>query len=483
MSRRGKLAVAVLSMLALVATCEVAHAQPTEPGASSPASPPFTLEVDSDAPDVISFEALAARIGSDLAAPVTRPGPAAASRAAIAIRFRGGELTVRAVHQGGRVLERTVKTQGDDAAVQREAVLLASNLARDEAREILDALAARPAPVVEPAPAPPPASSPLPAPNDGATPVTVSFFYPLATNLGRPNVATWFSFSLLYDRIGTAHAQLGSGVLYASRRVSGLQLGALGSASGGAVTGAQIGVAGNIARGNIEGAQLSSGANVARSGMTGAQLAVGLNLAQGSVTGVELSSGANIAARDVTGVQLAPFNFAESVDGVQAGVVNIARRVRGAQLGIVNIADEVEGTSLGIISISRGGVHPIVWGSNLHYMNAGVKFSTKYVYTITAFQYGTLETGLNKTVGTSVAVGGHIPIGPRFDIELEVALTNLSPNPSRKDSNTWLASHVLPGYSFARHLRVFAGGGVRWPVAIDVGRPVPRPEVLAGVQF
>jgi hypothetical protein len=38
-------------------------------------------------------------------------------------------------------------------------------------------------------------------------------------------------------------------------------------------------------------------------------------------------------------------------------------------------------------------------------------------------------------------------------------------------------------YSFAPHLRAFAGGGVRLPVSVEVGRDVTRPEVLAGFQF
>ncbi|MBX3193441.1 MAG: hypothetical protein KF819_41045, partial [Labilithrix sp.] len=91
MSRRGKTAVAILSALALGAACEIAHAQPAPPSAAAEAAPAYTLEVDSDAPDVLSFEALAARIGSDLGGAVARPGAAEPSRAAIAIRYRDRE--------------------------------------------------------------------------------------------------------------------------------------------------------------------------------------------------------------------------------------------------------------------------------------------------------------------------------------------------------------------------------------------------------
>lgn len=486
MSRQRKVAVAILSTVALVTACELANAQPNEPVAGEAASaPPYTLEVDSDAPDVVSYEALAARVGSDLGGAVARPGKVPASRVAITIRYRDRELAVRAVHPGGRVLERTVKAEGDDAAVQREAVLLAANLARDEARELLDVLAARPAP---PAPAPaaaPPKKQEPPAEDEGYHAVSAAFFSPLATNYALPNVKTNFNLSLVYGRVGTVDgAQMGSGVVYASRRVDGAQLAGAAAVTAGPVDGAQLSGAFDYAGGRVDGAQLSGATNIALKGMTGAQVTGAANVSRGSFSGVQMSGAANVATGDFEGAQLSSVNVAGAVDGAQLGVINIAKRVRGTQIGVINIAEEVDGVALGAISISKNSIHPIAWTSNLQYANAGIKFSTKYVYTLIGVHSGTIEGDFDN-VGTTAAIGGHIPLPAGFDIEVQNVLTHLVPRPSQstKNGNLWIAYQAMAGYSFAPHLRVFAGGGARQPLSVDLGRDVVRPEVLAGVQF
>ncbi|MBX3201855.1 MAG: hypothetical protein KF894_27215 [Labilithrix sp.] len=519
MSRRRKAAAAILSALMLGAACELAHAQEAAPSEGSEEAPAYTLEVDSDAPDVVSFEALAARLGSDLRGAVARPGGAAPSRAAIVIRYRERELVVRAAHAGGRVLERAVRAEGDGAAVQREAVLLAGNLARDEARELLDALAARPAPPPRVPPEAPAAPAPPAKPrvDEGYHPVTVALFHPLATNYARPNATSNLSVSLIYGRVGLLDgAALGGAVVYASRGVYGLQLGVAATAVNGPLDGAQLGGAGNLVTGpgngvqiagggnlalarfdgaqlggalNLvegagSGAQVAGGANLALARFDGAQLGGAFNLTRGGLSGVQIAGGGNVVTRQVDGAQLGSVNVAGSVDGLQLGVINVARKVDGAQLGAINIAEEVDGAALGVISISKHGIHPIAWTSNLQYMNAGVKFSTKYVFTAVAAHTGTIEGDFDN-VGVTGIVGGHIPLPARFDVEVQGAVSHLVPRPSQsaKKGNVWVAPQVIGGYSFARHLRVFAGGGVRLPATVDLGRDVARPEVLAGVQF
>ena len=487
MSRRRKAAAAILSALMLGAACELAHAQEAAPSEGSEEAPAYTLEVDSDAPEVVSFEALAARLGSDLGGAVARPGGAAPSRAAIAIRYRERELVVRAAHAGGRVLERAVRAEGDDAAIQREAVLLAGNLARDEARELLDALAARPAPPPRVPPEKPAAPAPPKEPrvDEGYHPVTVALFHPLATNYARPNATSNLSVSLIYGRVGLLDgAALGGAVVYASRGVDGLQLGVAATAVDGPLDGAQLGGAGNLVTGPGNGAQIAGGGNLALARFDGAQLGGAFNLTRGGLSGVQIAGGGNVVTRQVDGAQLGSVNVAGSVDGLQVGVINVARKVDGAQLGAINIAEEVDGAALGVISISKHGIHPIAWASNLQYMNAGVKFSTKYVFTAVAAHTGTIEGDFDN-VGVTGIVGGHIPLPARFDVEVQGAVSHLVPRPSQsaKKGNVWVAPQVIGGYSFARHLRVFAGGGVRLPATVDLGRDVARPEVLAGVQF
>ena len=466
-TKKRRLAMALLTALALASACEVASA--AQPGATTTA-PSYTLVVVSDAPQAVSFETIAVRLGAELGQPIDPTGTA--SRVAITIHYRASdhELTVRAAHVGGPTLERTVKSEGDDAAVLREAILLTGNLARTEAREILDALANRP----EPRPSEPtePASAKEPPVDEPDVQVSAALFYPLATNFGRPYATSHVDLSLLYGRVGhVGGVQLGSAVTYASRGLTGVQFGAAVNVAGG---------------GDASGAQVAGVANVSGRNISGAQVAGAFNLALGKVEGTQVAGALNIAGPGLAGVQLAPINIASSVSGAQLGIINIGRRVKGAQLGLINIAEEVDGVSLGLVSITKDGIHPIAWTSNLASTNAGVKFSTKYVYTVIAATFSTLETDFDD-VGTTTSLGTHVPLPDglaRFDLDVEASFTSIVPTrPNNDETNMWLSGHVLPGYSFARHLRAFAGGGARFPLQVEVGRSVVRPEVLLGVQF
>lgn len=484
---RAKVAFALALAVVALATCELAHAAPTEESAE----PLYTLEVDSDQPDVLSFEAVSARISSDLGAIVVRGTEELhPQRARIVLRYRGGQLMVRAVHADGSSLERTVQPEGDGAAVQREAVLLASNLARDEAREIIDALATK----APPPPAPPAPSEPKKpaqeAVDEGEVPLSLALLYPVATNWGRPHVRSYFDLSLLAGHVGTVTgAQIGSAVVIASRGLAGGQIAGFGAWAGArGAAGTQISAFGNGTSGSLTGLQIAGFGNYVGARADGVQIAAGVNAVRKDARGLMISGGANVASRRLAGAQLSSINVAESVNGAQVGLVNVARKVEGVQLGVINVVDEIDGPAIGVVSIVRHGIHPLVWGSNLHYMNAGVKFATRYLYTIAAFTYGTLETKLDPAFGATFALGTNVPIGALtglggLDVDAQAAITSVSPEAPAGQQNTWLAGHVLPGYAFARHLRVFAGGGVRFPLAVDQGRDVPRPEVLAGVQF
>jgi hypothetical protein len=518
--------VALVLAAAQASTREVWAQSPSASGAPT-AAPAYTLEVDSDASSVVSYDALAARLSSELHARVERASGTAPSRAAITITYRkdSQSLLVRAKHAGGRVLERSIVAQGDDASVQAEAVLLASNLARDEARELLDELASRPAP---PQPAAPAAERPTPpaAPEERWI-GTFGLLYPVATNAGHPNVRSALDLSILYGRIGRSDAfQMSFGVAHASRSATGLQLAAV-PISGGSLDGAQLGLGATIALGPVSGAQLGTGASIAgdsvdgaqlsvgvayahgpvtgvqasagfnyAGGLDGAQLAAGGNIARGPVSGAQLSAGFNLATKEVSGAQVTAgvniatdrlegaqagiVNVGGEVSGAQLGLVNVGRRVKGLQLGLVNIAEEVDGVAIGVATITKDSIHPIVWASNLADTNAGIKFTTKYIYTLAAVGLSTLEADFKDGPSVTTALGTHIPIAAGFDVEAEAAYSQIG---WKSWENHALHPRVLAGYSFARHLRVFAGGGPRVPLAFDKGSSAVRPEIMAGVQF
>ena len=425
-------------------------------------------------------------------------------RVALRIYYRTAthELSVRADHGEASILERTMKTEGDDAAVLREASLLASNLARDEARELLDALALRPSrrPVV-PAPAldapvvVPPASL-SPQPDYGAT---FALVYPLATNVGHPDVTSHLDLSLFFGRVGHVEGtQVGGLVTFAGRGLRGAQVSTVASVVDGDLDGVQVGGLIAVAHGKSKGVQVAATVNLSTGDASGVQFAGSINLARAKMTGVQVAGIANFAM-SATGAQVATLNVAKDADAVQAGVVNVAsdvtgaqlglvnigRRVKGAQIGLVNIADEIDGQAIGLISISRNNIHPVVWGSNLVYSGAGIKFTGRSLYTRLGLTFGSLDTGF-RNIGLSTALGTHFlvtPISESLDVEPEVDLTTISLEENGNKNNLWCTTRMNIGYSFADHLRVFVGTGARFPGIVSRGRSIVRPEVLAGVQF
>lgn len=188
---------------------------------------------------------------------------------------------------------------------------------------------------------------------DERVPVSIGFLYPLATNANRPDVTSNADVSALYRHVGNVEGlQLGGGVVHAARDVEGVQIGGVASVAG------------------------------------------------GSMSGVQLGGVANVALERVTGVQASPVNVAGPVEGLQLGLVNVGTRVRGLQLGLVNVAEDVDGGAIGLVSISKDSVHPIVWTSNLQYTNAGVKFSSKYVFTMLGVHYGTREADFDEATSS-----------------------------------------------------------------------------------
>lgn len=440
--------------------------------------PAYSLEVDSDDPS-LSFDPLAAQLAGDLNAPIAPAGPVR-GQVAFTVHYRVAkrELTVRADHGAGRVLERTVTATGNEGDVLREAALLASNLARDEARELLDALAPPPVPpAAKPAPATP-AIVDVPPMYDA----TFALAYPAATNFGRPEVGSHLDLSLIYGRVGHVDGvQVGSIVAFASRGVKGVQVTSAIGAVKGDLSGVEVSGLSNVVHGDVAGVQVAGGASIASGSAGGVQVSGGFNLAHKALKGVQVAGGANVA-RVMDGVQVAGgANVARDVDGLQLGIVNVAKNVKGLQLGLINIADEVDGQQLGLLSIARNRVHPIAWGSNLAYTNAGFKFRGRWVYTVAAMTFGTFETGFEH-VGVTGGLGTRIPIVPKLTAEAEVDLTSINLSKDGNDNNLWLTPKLQVGYSVLDRLRFFAGVGSRFALIVGDGRKVVRPEVLGGVE-
>jgi hypothetical protein len=207
----------------------------------------------------------------------------------------------------------------------QEIVLLAGNVARDQAAQFAPPPVAPPSP---PSPASPPASAPTPresrlSPCDAAGPTLFAAvdFAPFAgvSTVDRGRSIRNLSLGLVGELSGGVKGVAVSGALALDR---------------GPLCGVQVAGIVDVAR-ESKGAQIAGALSFAR-GITGAQIAGAANVT-GPLTGVQIAGGANVAWDDAAGAQVGPVNVAAGpLRGVQVGVVNYARDA-DFQLGVVNI--------------------------------------------------------------------------------------------------------------------------------------------------
>ena len=281
------------------------------------------------------------------------------------------------------------------------------------------------------------------------------------------------------------------GFNHAGGRVEGVQLSLAANVAGGGVRGGQatlgfnlsngdvagvgqLSLGANIARGSMTGVQASLGVNVTTAEATGAQLSLGVNHASGVLHGFQLSVGVNHAASDMkglqgsvllnraaslSGMQLAVINVGGDVTGMQLGLINVASVVHGVQLGLVNVANEVNGVPLGLLSFEKKGqLHLEVFGSDIQLTNVALKFGGRHVYTTLIAGLGPDDRFQRFSLG--LGVGGHIPLGSRFWVDVDVAgsqvLSRDAPF-SSKSNNLLTQARGMVGFQVMPRLAVFAG--------------------------
>jgi len=428
------------------------------------------------------------------------------------------------------------------ARAEAERAEAAARAAREQAeRAEAAAKAARSAADAKPS-EPAPKETKQPEPESAAraelplSPINLSLFHPLALYPDSDRRRFLFELGLAYGRLGALRGvglELGvltvlgpiDGVVFApvidgrgptrgftssifytgGGDLSGVDL-SLVSYRTGNVTGAElatafaaakdvdgvIGAAGATLAWDVQGAQLAVGANVAHS-VDGVVAAAGANVA-GRVEGASLAVGANVVNEADGLLGAAGFNFvgkldgaslaaganiAGEVDGAQLGVVNVARKVRGLQLGIVNVAEEVDGTALGVVSIARNGeIQATAYATNHLPLHTSVKFRVGHAYSELGVGYDPRDDSYAFEYG----LGAHFGIGP-ITLEPGVLHSTVKPDGQSFDSgepHEYLHYRARVGWRFARHVEVFAGGGVRHG-AWAVTQGEVDPEVLAGV--
>jgi hypothetical protein len=375
-----------------------------------------------------------------------------------------GVLTVGYRQPDRRPLVRVLPAPADVMTAIRTIAWLAGNMVRDQAADLLG-----PAPSPAPAPAEPAPPTPVPtvvaarqppAAGDGRAFIVASLFFPLATN---PNasVTANISLNLVYGRIGALE--------------HGVQLGTA-NVVGGDAGGAQLGLLFNETGGNLDGVQIAP-----------------VNRTGGSVRGLQLAL-VNRTGGDVDGAQAGLVNAAGDVRGLQLGLVNVGRRVKGVQLGLVNISDDIEGLPIGIINVSAtGGVHPSVWSSGTTRLAAGLKFSTRHLYTL--FSGAAHEDRGLRLYGPGLALGFRFPIR-RVVFETDLGgtylfggpLTGVSRQEGLKDDIALASWRALIGVELHRRFTLFAGAALTTRLRFfqvqghDVSYEV-GPDLFAGVQL
>ena len=355
--------------------------------------------------DGVDGAALSASLAVELGRPVTAvAADAPCPSPCVVVHRRGAEATVDVIAADGTLRRRTIGVPDDAAAAVDVIVLLASNLARDEAAAILATLDdAEPVSVPDPAPVAdaPPAIAPAPVAASTPAPALVAPERPTAEGAG-----TSVSFGLLpfvsvstssaharavaaidllagvRHRMGIGVAGVASvvrhdvrgaqiagvatvagdvdglqlaGVAAAAGDVDGFQIGGVAAAAKGSVDGFQVGGVAAVARGRADGVQIG-GVAATSGGRAGVQVG-GVATAAGGAVATQIG-GVATAARGGAGVQIAGVAAVSGGDtGVQiSGVANVTRgRLRGAQIGLVNVAGRSDGMQIGLVNVARGG--------------------------------------------------------------------------------------------------------------------------------
>ncbi|WP_437524138.1 hypothetical protein WME79_35435 [Sorangium sp. So ce726] len=340
-------------------------------------------------------------------------------------------------------------------------------------------------------------------------PVNLSLIFPLSTNATAPDLATHLDLALLLGRVGFVDgAQLGL-FSWTSGDLRGLQLGVASVVSGRAegvqlaggfafadapLAGVQLAGLFGWASTTVTGAQIAGVANQTYADVDGLQAAGAVNVARGQVTGVQAAA-VNIGRVD--GLQIGAINVSQEQRGLQIGIINVARKIDGLQIGVINVTDNLKGESLGLIPLPReGGIRLALWGSTGLHGNVGLKFSSRYAYTILSFGLHSETRAPNVDDGRAaereplyavgLAMGSRLPLDVE-DLSLSADVGAYHRGPFQGDlpgRNEVLKARVSASYALAERLSPFVCAGayltLRGEGALDVGG---GPELCLGVEL
>jgi len=503
----------LLTFLLSSAIAAPLFAQATSPGAPSTTQAKLAVNVDVGTSG-LDAGVIRTAIGKELGIDVS----SGAAEATLSVKISARRARVSFERAGSEPLVREIELPVDRASSVEVIALLAGNLARDEAHDLIASMkkpeSAPPASSDVPTPSAPAASAPetkaKPAPKHSpdakAKPKTQSDTQPkpepesdskfgrdepLALNLSlyhplqivRHSERHTFNaeLGLLYSRIGglegvgitvghlriDGHAE-GVGLAGLWTRIDGPADGAFASGIFGQARGRLRGAEGAgilmLRDGDVDGAQ-GAGILATSNRVRGVQLAGIASWADGPIRGVQ---GAGIVARargDIEGVQGSLVNIGGDVDGAQLGLVNVGGHVRGTQIGVVNVADRVDGLPLGIVNVvKQGRTQAVAFADTQIPVTAGVKYLNGPVYTLVGAGYDGKDGA-----AWAFALGAHIAATRALFVEIDALYRYRSDfkdtdgDPDRHLS----AGRVLLGLDHLGPVGLFAGGGLGHAVDAD----------------
>lgn len=431
--------------------------------------------------------------------------PVAGAKGKLDVRVDTTNVRMTYETADGRRLERVVQRPKDPSEDLEVIALLAGNLARDEAADLLGELGPKPdadggtaAPgdsgTSPPEAAPPkPKTEPKKAPDKPKTTaaetpaeprakktalrhevVNLSLYHPIALHPQSQLYEFNFELGLVYSRVG---ALSGAGVTVGALHVDGM---AEGVGVSGFWTSTRGGADGLFASGlfttsegrlrGMEGAGLfnhrlgpvkglqGSGIFNRADDVEGLQGTGIVNMAR-KVDGMQGSGIVNVADGRVRGLQGSTVNVAKDVIGVQAGAVNVAQNVQGLSIGLINVAERVDGLSLAPISIlAKNRTQALVFTDSVAVANVGVKYDTGPMYSLFTLgaKPGSKEDqkwGGGGAVGVHVLTEGHLFL----DMDLLYRYFDEDPQGTHEGSHSSVLRGVV-GWDFGP-LGVFVGLG------------------------
>jgi hypothetical protein len=474
MMQRHRFALSIFALALTWSTSGSADERGEEP--SDAARAPLSLVARVEAIG-INAEALRAALARELSTDVTIGDSHSPSRPQLRVEALSSDHVHIALERDRLApIERRIDIASTGSHAIETIALVAANLLRDEAGELLHELRAR-TQASKAQLAKQPAALELPSGCDPwafeRTPIGVDFLpYVGSSSWQGTQIERHVSFNWLGGISGSVRGfelggllnvntrascglQLSYGVNLVYGPVAGVQIG-LANVSSTLTEGVQLGAA-NLSLGRHDGAQLGA-FNLATRGLHGVQFG-SVNVALEKMRGAQLSN-LNIASGEASGLQLGQLNIAtDSFEGAQIGVLNLSGgRVAGAMIGIVNIAENSP-AAVGLFNLLwRGRTQLEVWGTDAGLAMVGVKHGGKHVHNI--YGIGATSRDAGAVMATALGIGVRLAETRRWFTDIDAVAYSLLAHDAARDRIVWatIAQLRAPfGWRLTPHLALIGG--------------------------